>query len=146
MHQLLLILHLLAACVWVGGHIILLFRYVPTAYKENSIDAINVFRKKFEPLGIPSLLLLIITGILMAYDYNVSFSTWFSFSSKIERVISLKLILITITVISAIVSTRFIFPNLKGKVTPVVLVFISLVTLIAVIMVVLGSTIRYGGI
>ncbi len=145
-HQITLFFHLLAACVWVGGHLILLFRFVPAALKQKSLNPINSFRKKFEPIGIPSLLILIISGIIMAYDYEVTVGSWFLFSTGIERVVSLKLILISITVLSAFLATRFIFPNLKDKVTPLLVFFIALVTVIAVTLVFLGTTVRYGGI
>ena len=71
LHQLLLMIHLLAATVWVGGHLILLLIYVPKARKTNSLDGISFFRKNFEILGMPSLILLLLTGVLLAYDYDV---------------------------------------------------------------------------
>lgn len=114
-HHIVLIFHILSASVWVGGHLILLFSYVPVAIKEKSPETIVSFRKRFEPIGLPSLLILVITGVIMAYDYNVKIENWFSFSSSIEKVVSLKLILVITTMILAVLATRFIFPNLKGK-------------------------------
>lgn len=42
-HQIILIIHLLAATIWVGGHLILLLKYVPKAIKSNSLNDITFF-------------------------------------------------------------------------------------------------------
>ena len=78
-HQIILIIHLLAATIWVGGHLILLLKYVPKAIKSNSLNDITFFRKNFESVGIPSLLILLVTGILMAYHYEITIDKWFTF-------------------------------------------------------------------
>lgn len=146
LHQLLLIIHLLAATVWVGGHLILLLIYVPKARKTNSLDGISFFRKNFEILGMPSLILLLLTGVLLAYDYDVSIDKWFQFKGGIERIVSLKLLLFITTITLAVSATKFIFPRLKNQPKPILYLFIVLVTSIAVIMLVFGSLIRVGGI
>lgn len=145
MHQIVLIIHLLAATVWVGGHLILLLIYVPKARKTNSLDGISFFRKNFEILGMPSLILLLLTGVLLAYDYEVSIDKWFQFKGGIERIVSLKLLLFITTITLAISATKFIFPRLKKEPKLILYVFILLVTSIAVTMLVLGSLVRIGG-
>ena len=85
-HQIILIIHLLAATIWIGGHLILLLRYVPKDIKTKSLDELSVFRKNFEPVGMPSLFILIITGILMAYDFDVTIDKWFLFKNSIENI------------------------------------------------------------
>lgn len=92
-HHFLLIIHLLAATIWIGGHLILTTRYLPEAIKTKDLEKLKTFKDKFEPIGMPSLIALVITGILMAYDYDVTITKWFSFSNGIEKVISIKLIL-----------------------------------------------------
>ena len=69
-HHILLILHLVAATIWVGGHLVLAIGYLPKALKHNDFSYIGNFEKTYEPIGMPSLLVLVITGILMAYDYG----------------------------------------------------------------------------
>lgn len=144
-HQIMLVIHLLVATIWVGGHLILILRYVPKAIKNKSLNEINHFRKNFEPVGIPSLLLLLITGITMAYDYDVSVDKWFSFESSIEKIVSLKLILFFCTMLLALTAVKFLFPKLQNKHSYIVWIFIFLVTSIAVTMLILGSLIRIGG-
>lgn len=145
-HHILLIIHLICATIWVGGHLFLAVRILPKALKEKNVSLLKNFKNSYEPFGMPSLILLVITGILMAYDYNVTFSTWFSFSNGIERVVSIKLILLLITACMAVIADRFIFPKLNEKNMYKAGIFIVSVTLIGVAMLVLGSFVRFGGI
>lgn len=144
-HQIYLIIHLLAATIWVGGHLILLLRYVPKAIKTKSLEELSIFRKNFEPVGMPSLFTLIITGILMAYDYNITFEKWFLFENSIEKIVSIKLILLLISLTLAFITIKFVLPSIN-KISPFILYcIIFLVTTIAVTMLVLGSLVRIGG-
>ena len=143
-HQIILIIHLLAATIWVGGHLILLLKYVPKAIKSNSLNDITFFRKNFESVGIPSLLILLVTGILMAYHYEITIDKWFTFESSIEKLVSLKLILFFCTILLAFTAVKFIFPKLQNKPSFLLYLFISLVTIIAISMLILGSLVRIG--
>lgn len=46
-HHIVLIIHLLAATIWVGGHLLLAFRYLPATIKHKDISILNDFRSKF---------------------------------------------------------------------------------------------------
>ncbi|WP_311333993.1 CopD family protein [Capnocytophaga sputigena] len=147
-HHILLVLHLIAATIWVGGHLVLAIGYLPKALKHKDFSHIGNFEKTYEPIGMPSLAVLIITGILMAYDYNAGFSSWFSFATPIERVVSLKLTFLLTTVCFAISAQTRVLPKLrKGQLNklPEMAVHIICVTLIGVLMVILGSLVRIGG-
>ena len=147
-HHILLVLHLIAATIWVGGHLVLAIGYLPKALKHKDFSYIGNFEKTYEPIGMPSLAVLIITGILMAYDYNAGFSSWFSFATPIERVVSLKLTFLLTTVCFANSAQTRVLPKLrKGQLNklPEMAVHIICVTLIGVLMVILGSLVRIGG-
>ncbi|MGP1501752.1 copper resistance protein CopD [Bergeyella cardium] len=149
MHHLLLIIHLIAATIWVGGHLVLAIGYMPRALKYKDFSYIGNFEKKYEPIGMPSLLLLVITGISMAYDYDAGLKSWFSFSNSIETVVSLKLSCLLLSVCFAISAQTRVLPKLrKGNLSklPEMAVHITSVTLLGVTMVILGSFVRYGGI
>lgn len=145
MHHFFLILHLLAATIWVGGHCILCFRYLPLAMQQKNPEVISAFEKRYEFIGLPSLLILVVTGIVMAYRYGVVISTWFSFSNSIEKVVSLKLLLLFATVLLAIHARLFIIPRLTAKNLASLAIHIVLVTIIGIAMLVLGSFVRFGG-
>lgn len=145
-HHLVLIVHLLCATIWVGGHLILCLRILPIAWKKKKISEIVAFRSKYERVGMPALILLFLTGIIMAYHYNATVTTWFSFTTAIEKVVSGKLILLGLTFLVAWSADRFLFPKLTDKDLPKITVFIVAVTTIAVAMLILGSLVRIGGI
>ncbi len=148
-HHFYLIVHLLAATVWVGGHLVLAIGFLPKALKNKEFSRIEKFEKTYEPIGMPSLLLLLVTGILMAYDFDLGITTWFAFTSPIETVISLKIICLLLTVCLAISAQVRVLPKLRsGKIEklPEMAVHIVAVTLIGIVMLVLGSFVRYGGI
>jgi uncharacterized membrane protein len=67
--EVLVIIHLLAACVWVGGSIALVFAGVPAARTlegEARGQVLRVLGEKWRPLGYGSLAILIVTGAILA--------------------------------------------------------------------------------
>src|SRR5690606_12670594 len=142
-HHILLVVHLVCASVWVGGHLFLAICILPKALKNKDVFLLRNFKNNYEPIGMPSLILLVVTGIWMSYNYNLTLSTWFSFSNAIERVISVKLILLLCTFGLAVIADRIIFPKLNERNILRAGIFIYSVTLIGMIMIVLGSFIRY---
>ena len=146
-HHLLLIIHLLSATIWIGGHLLLVICYLPQALKEKNQNIILNYEKKYEPVGMTALVLLVITGILMAYKYGVSIEYWFQFSTPIEKVVSTKLLLILLTVLFALSAQFRVLPKLKNnpdKLPEMTLHIIS-VTIIGVLMLIVGSFVRFGG-
>ena len=146
-HHFLLIIHLLSASVWVGGHLLLVFVHLPQALKEKDPSIILNYEKKYEPVGMTALVLLVVTGILMAYKYGVSFEYWFQFASPIEKVVSTKLLLLFLTVAFALSAQFRVIPKLKNNPNklPEMAFHILSVTIIGVLMLIFGSYIRLGG-
>ena len=146
MHHFLFIIHLLSATIWVGGHLLLSIAYLPPALKSKDPEVIRGFEKKYEPIGIPALIILVVTGVMMAYRYGVSVSTWFRFESQIESVVSIKLLLLFTTFALAVHARFFIIPKLSTKTLGKMALHIILITIIGISMLILGSTVRLGGI
>ena len=145
MHHLLFVLHLLAASVWVGGHLVLTISFLPAALRNNDPGIILNFEKKYERVGIPALLLLVITGVMMAYRYGVSVSVWFSFREPVEQIVSTKLLLLFLIFALAVHARFFIIPSLNEKNLRKMALHIFLISLVSIAMLVLGSMIRFGG-
>lgn len=146
-HHFLLIIHLLSATIWIGGHLVLTFGHLPQALKEKDPSIILNYEKKYEPIGMTALVLLVISGILMAYKYGVSMEYWFQFASPIEKVVSTKLLLLFLTVAFALSAQFRVLPKLKsnpGKLSEMTFHIVS-VTIIGVLMLLFGSFIRFGG-
>ena len=146
-HHLLLIIHLLCASIWVGGHLLLVFGHLPQALREKNQNIILDYERKYEPVGMTALALLIITGIMMAYKYGVSIEYWFQFATPIEKVVSTKLLLLLLTVLFALSAQFRVLPKLKNNPDklPEMTFHIVSVTFIGVLMLVLGSFVRFGG-
>lgn len=146
-HHLLLIIHLLAATVWVGGHLYIAIRILPKTLKSKDCSILLAAEKSYEPLGLTSLLLLVITGVWMTLQFGISWRQWFSFSSPIERVTSTKLLLLFSTLLLAISAQTRVIPKLQTHSHKLIEMAVHIigVTLIGVAMLVLGSFVRYGG-
>ncbi|SDD88737.1 copper resistance protein CopD [Riemerella columbipharyngis] len=144
-HHLLLIIHLLGAAIWVGGHLVLSIGILPEVLKKKSPELLLNFERKYEKIGMPALVLMVVTGIWMAYNYGVGSSQWFHFATPLECVVSLKLTLLLSTVLFALSANIFLLPNLTPKKLPIMAFHIICVTLIGVVMLILGSFVRYGG-
>ena len=135
-------LHILAATVWVGGHLVLTLGFLPQALRKNDFDIIHGFESKYEPIGMPSLLILVVTGIYMATVYAPNFFQ-FDLDDHFTRHIALKFILLFFTVSLAIHARFFLIP--KKKLIPLAY-HIVLVTLISIAFVLVGFSARSGGI
>jgi len=144
-HQIILIIHLLAASIWVGGHLFLVLRILPATIQQKDISILSDFRAKFGKIGMPSLFVLVVTGVLMAYDFDVTFTKWFSFSSPIEKIVSIKLMLLITSLGLAIHAQKNVFPKLTSERIFPAAIEICIVTLIGIAMLVLGSLVRIGG-
>lgn len=149
MHHIYLIIHLLSATIWVGGHLILSIAYLPKALKYKDFSYISRFEQVYEPIGMPALLFLVITGVLMASNFGIRLSQWFSFSNPMATGVSLKLILLLTTVCFAVSAQFWVLPRLRkgdNRYLPLMAFHIISVTLIGMTMLVIGSYFREGGI
>lgn len=146
-HHLLLIIHLISATIWVGGHLYMIIRLLPGILKRKDVDTLLQFEKTYEPMGMPSLVLLLITGFWMSFQFGIGWTDLFHFSTPVERVVSIKLLLLIATLGLALSARLRIFPQLKKspKKLPELAIHAIGVTLIGVTMLILGSFIRYGG-
>lgn len=145
-HHFLLILHLLGAAIWVGGHLILSIAILPEVLKKKNPEFLLNFERKYEKIGIPALLIMVISGIWMAYKLGVGASQWFHFAKPIEVVVSVKLSLLFTTVLFALSANIFVLPKLSPAKLPLMAFHIISVTILGIGMLILGSFVRYGGI
>lgn len=145
-HHLLLILHLLGASVWVGGHLILATTILPETLKKKDPQILLNFEKKYEKIGIPALVVMVISGIWMAYQFGIAIPQWFHFNNPVETVVSIKLLLLFVTILFALSANIFVLPRLSAEKLPLMAIHIISVTVLGILMLIVGSFIRYGGI
>jgi putative copper export protein len=138
----LIFFHVLSASVWLGGHLILVTTFLPKALKEKDPHIIQSFEEKFERIGIPALLLQVITGVWMSLIY-VPLDQWLSLASSHHRFLWMKLALLAGTLGLAIHARLFIIPKLSAENLPSLAFHIVLVTLLALSFVLVGLSFRF---
>lgn len=137
----LIVLHVLGACVWVGGHLVLALSVLPKALKKKNPDIVREFEEHYERVGIPALLLQVITGLMIAVIY-MPVSEWFTFQDRAHIHIGLKLILLFITFLLAVHARLFIIPKLSRNNLASLGWHIVAITTVAVAMLFVGLNFR----
>jgi len=144
MHGILLLLHVLAATVWTGGHLVLALTVLPRVLKEKAPRELLRFESAYERIGIPALLIQVVTGLWMAYRMVPDVGQWFAFQNPLSRLIGFKLILLTITIAFAIDARLRIIPKLSEQNLTALAWHIIPVTLVSVLFVIVGVSFRTG--
>ena len=145
MYNISLTLHILAATIWAGGHLVLAIGFLPKALKDKNPEVIKFFESRYERIGIPALLILVITGLYQSFRMIPDFFDWFNYTSFVPVNVTIKLGLLIVTLILAVHARFGIIPNLnENNLKPLAYHIIS-VTVIAVLMVIVGVSFRYGG-
>lgn len=144
-HLVLLVLHLLGAAIWTGGHLILAVRVLPRALRAKDARVVLDFEKAFEPIGLPALLVQVVTGVALALQYSGDVARWVGFSAGYDRSIGVKLLLLLLTVGLALHARLVLIPRLTNDRLVPLAWHIALVTLASVAFVIVGTTFRAGG-
>ena len=144
MYGLLLLLHVLAATIWTGGHIVMSVAILPRAIKERSPEQLLRFESVYEKIGMPALVVQIITGFILAYRLLPDFNQWLNFSNPITQVLATKIILLVLTFGLAINARFRILPNLSNDNIVLMAWHIAAVTVISILFVVAGVSFRTG--
>ena len=143
-YRLLVALHLLGAAVWVGGHLVLSISVLPRALRARDPGIIREFESGFERLGIPALLVQVVTGLGLAYHWAPRVAGWLSPSTPQARLILLKLVLLAATVALATHARLRVLPTLEAATLRILAYHIVAVTLLGVGLLLAGVAIRTG--
>lgn len=135
-------IHILAATIWAGGHLVLALGFLPRALRRRDFSIIEGFESRYEPIGLPSLLILILTGFYMAFVYTPDFFL-LDWQDHFTRHILIKFGLLLLTLGLALHARFFLIPK---KALRLLAVHILLVTGLAVLFVLVGFSARSGGI
>ena len=141
MMKYIILLHVLAATVWVGGHLVLAIGVLPSVLKNKDIELLMSFESRYEKVGMPALLISIITGFYMALTY-LPLSEWFDFDNHLSKHISIKIILLLTSLTIALHARFKIIPNLSESNLKLMAGHIIAITIIAVFFVVTGLSFR----
>ena len=145
MYKYTLLLHVLAATVWTGGHLVLAITVLPRVLKERSPSDLLRFESAYEKVGIPALIIQVVTGVWLAHNLMPDIGMWFSFDNPISRLISVKLGLLLLTALFAVDARLRIIPNLTEQNLMSLAYHIIPVTVFSVMFVIVGVAFRIGG-
>ncbi len=143
-YRLLVVLHLLGASVWVGGHLVLSLSVLPRALRARDPTIISEFESGFERLGISALLVQVVTGLWLAYHWAPDIAGWFFPSTPAARLVLVKLALLAATVALAVHARLRVVPRLDAATLRFLAYHIVAVTLLGVALLVVGVAIRTG--
>lgn len=144
MHSYVLLIHILGATIWTGGHLILTGAVLPRALASRDPAVLRDFESGFERIGMPALLAQVITGAWMAHELRPNFGDWFTLADPTSRLIALKLGLLLATGLTALEARFRVIPRLSAETLPAMARRIVLVTLLSVGFVVVGVSFRGG--
>ena len=144
MYGILLATHILAATVWTGGHLILATVILPGVLKQRSVQRLVDFESAYEKIGMPALLIQVITGLMLAYHYLPDPRLWLDTSSPLARGIMIKLTLLALTVMLALDARFRVIPQLSAAKLTDMAWHIIPVTIISVLFVLTGVSFRTG--
>jgi len=141
---LLLTLHILGACVWTGGHLVLATTVLPRALVRRDARILRAFEEPFERIGIPALIIQVATGIWLAGQFVPAWR-WLAFGNALEARIGVKLVLLGLTVALALHARLRLIPRLDDSDLRWLAAHIVIVTALAVALVVVGVSFETGG-
>lgn len=146
MYHALFALHVLAATVWTGGHLVLALTVLPRALRQRSPQLLLEFEQRYERLGMSALAVQVATGLWMALQLVPDWGQWFAPATPIARGVAFKLMLLAGTALVALHAQLRVIPRLNAATLPLMAWHVAAVTLLAVGFVLVGVAFRYGGV
>lgn len=140
-----LLFHLIGACIWVGGHLVLLFAVLPPAMRNRDPGAILAFEHRYERFGIPALLIQVVTGLWLADRYVPGVLDAFRFQNPVQTWVAMKLLLLAATVITGLHARLRLIPRLGPERLPMLAAHIVVINLLGLGFVAVGVWLRTGG-
>jgi len=144
-YRALVVAHLLGASIWIGGHLVLSLAVLPRALRARDASIVRDFEAGFERVGIPALLVQVVTGLWLAHHWLPDVGAWFAGGSPQARLVATKLALLAATVALAAHARLRIIPRLDATTLRPLAWHIAAVTLISIAFLVAGVGIRTGG-
>lgn len=145
MFSMLILIHLMGAAVWTGGHLVLALGVLPGAWRRRDPAPIVAYEAAFERIGLPALVAQAVSGIWLTTYYVPGFWAVFKPGTGIAMLILIKLGCLAGTIGLALHARLWIIPRLSPTTLPVLGCHIIAVTVLAVAFTLIGGLIRCGG-
>ena len=145
MTQLLILLHVLGAAVWAGGHLVLALVVLPRARRASDPRIVQEFEEGYERLAMPALLTQIVTGIWLALRAKPADVSWSDLTTFPVSHIALKLLLLVGIFALAVHAKLRVLPRLESGGLDVYARHAWAVTILSVGLVAVGVGLSTGG-
>jgi putative copper export protein len=145
MYMVLVILHLLGASVWIGGHVVLVSVVMPMARRERDPGRIVDFERGYGRVGMIALVVQLATGIWLADHWLGGWQNIFRQPTPAAHLVLLKVALLTLTLVLGGHAYHRILPRLDEAGMKRFALHAWAITILAVLMLVVGASIRLGG-
>lgn len=142
MYAWLVLLHVLGAAIWTGGHLVLALTVLPRVMRTRDIAELQRFEEGFEVIGMPALLLQIVTGMLLALHHVPEIERWVTFGDRQGALVGVKLLLLLATAALALHAKLRVLPDFDASKLNLMAWHIVPVTALSVIFVIVGVSIR----
>jgi putative copper export protein len=144
-HHALLVLHLLAATVWVGGYVFLVLGYAPEAVRTRDPRGLIDAHQRLQRMALPALAVVIVSGLWLAWNWLPDPTLWFEASLPIAEVIFAKLGLLVLSLLLLTYLRLRVLPTLMPARIPRLALVLVLIALVGVAAAAIGPSFRYGG-
>ena len=144
-YRLAVILHILGATVWVGGHLVLSLAILPAALRSRNPTSVREFEARYERIGIPSLALQVVTGLILAGWWVRDIALFLPPSLPQAQFILVKLGLLLATLVIAADARVRLIPTLNERTLDSLAYHAFAVTALGVALVIMGVAVRTGG-
>lgn len=142
MATVILVLHLLGASVWVGGHLVLLLAVLPKALRQQDHRLVLAFEERYERVGVPALVVQLLTGLWLANRYVPGILPAFDLEGRLHVIVAVKLSLLFTTILVGAHARLRIIPRLDPGRLGSLAGHILLVNALAIGLVVAGAMVR----
>ncbi len=139
-----LLFHVLGATIWTGGHIVLSVVILPKVLREKSPEKLIEFESVYEKIGMPALIIQILSGLYLAKAMIPDVSAWFDLDQSVSRVVLIKLALLMLTFAFALDAKLRVIPKLNEDNLTDMAFHIIPVTVLSILFVITGVSFRTG--
>lgn len=108
--------HVLAACVWVGGTVALVFAAVPVLRRAEGPEraaAMRALGRRWRPLGWGAMAVAIVTGLLLAEDAGALHRE--SLDTRFDRILLVKAALVVLLIAGSLMHNLVFGPRLQQE-------------------------------
>lgn len=145
MVTLLVVAHLLGACVWIGGHIVLVAIVLPRAMTLRDPERVREFERAFGRMGLLSLVVLVASGLWLAALRFGGLGAIFSEPTPSGHLVLTKMALLVALVVLAGHAYHSVLPRMTPDRMRTFAAHAWTTTVLSILLLVAGAGVRLGG-